>query len=70
RCRAVLQEIVQCFRRHGDDKICYGGDLGMLGAAEKSMLSDGVHPDPDGYRLMSRRYAELAWPRLAALAGD
>jgi len=68
RCRQVLREVVECFRKHGDRKIIYGGDLEMLGAPEENMLCDGVHPGPEGHRLMSRRYTDLVWPRLAALA--
>ena len=67
-CRKVLREVADCFQKHGDKKIIYGGDLEMLGEAEESLLYDAIHPDADGHRLMSRRYVEQVWPRLAALA--
>lgn len=69
RSREILAEVVDCFRRHGDRKIIYGGDLEMLGESEVELLYDGVHPNTEGHRLMSRRYVEQVWPRLAALGG-
>lgn len=68
RCRQALREVVECFQKHGDKKIIYGGDLEMLGEADENMLCDGVHPGPEGHRLMARRYTELVWPRLVELA--
>lgn len=65
--RSILREVVACFQRHGDQKILYGGDLEMLGAADEALLFDGVHPDAKGHPIMSRRFVEQVWPRLRAL---
>ncbi len=63
--RGILREVVDCFRRHGDSNILYGGDLAMLGEADEGLLlADAVHPGEAGHRLMSRRYVEQVWPRL------
>jgi lysophospholipase L1-like esterase len=67
-CRKALMEVVECFQKHGDRKIFYGGDLEHFGSDDESLLIDSVHPNAEGHRLMSRRYADLVWPRLRALA--
>jgi lysophospholipase L1-like esterase len=69
-CRKALVEVVDCFQRHGDRKIFYGGDLEHFGPEDESMFVDGVHPNAEGHRLMSRRYVEMVWPRLRGMAED
>jgi lysophospholipase L1-like esterase len=68
RCRQVLAEVVECFQRHGDRRIFYGGDLELFGEPDEALLIDGVHPGAEGHPLMSRRYVDTIWPRLKALA--
>ena len=69
-CRKALMEVVECFQKHGDRKIFYGGDLEHFGSDDESLFVDGVHPNGEGHRLMSRRYVGMVWPRLKALAED
>ena len=59
--RQALAELVEVFRARGDANIHYLDGLQLLGADDADHLPDGLHPDGDGYELMGRRFAELAF---------
>lgn len=60
--RTLVERVGAAFRDRGDERVhvVHGPDL--VGPDDAHLLGDGLHPDPDGYRLMARRIA----PRLAA----
>ncbi|WP_232729845.1 SGNH/GDSL hydrolase family protein [Paenibacillus phocaensis] len=54
--REEIRETVKMFRRRGDKRIYYGHGLDWFGESDKEHLSDGLHPDGEGYRLMGERF--------------
>ena len=65
--RDMLRETVEVLTRHGDENLIYINGLQIIGEADGHLLSDRLHPDPEGYKLMAKRYADLAMPRLQAM---
>ncbi|MDG4789136.1 SGNH/GDSL hydrolase family protein [Micromonospora sp. WMMD1102] len=63
---AAVREAVTCavttLQRYGDTRLHLVDGPSVLGPDDAHLLSDGLHPDADGYRLMAERLA----PRLAA----
>lgn len=56
--REEIRETVSLFRRRGDCRIYYGHGLDWFGESDQERLSDGLHPDAEGYRLMGERFKE------------
>ncbi|MDU4697527.1 MAG: SGNH/GDSL hydrolase family protein [Paenibacillus sp.] len=56
--REEIRETVEVFRRRGDSRIYHGHGLDWFGEADKARLSDGLHPDAEGYKLMGERFKE------------
>ncbi|MGG6310202.1 SGNH/GDSL hydrolase family protein [Paenibacillus macerans] len=54
--REEIRQTVELFRRRGDGRIYYGNGLDWFGEADKERLSDGLHPDAEGYRLLGERF--------------
>lgn len=61
--RTTLEELVGTLRKRGDNNIHYLDGSKMFGKedAEAGLLPDGLHPNGDGYELMGRRFADLAF---------
>lgn len=69
-CREIIQEVVQTFASHGERHLHYTDGhtiLGPMDAAAGCYMDDGVHPNGQGQRLMSRRWVEHVWPALQKL---
>ncbi len=39
----------------GDDQLTVIDGLALIGPEEASLLHDGLHPSPEGYRLLAQR---------------
>jgi hypothetical protein len=57
--RDALRQVVAVRRTHGDTMISYIDGLDLLGAADAGRFPDGLHPDPEGMRLMADRFDAL-----------
>lgn len=55
--RQQIQEIVEIFRRNGDDHLFYVNGLDILGEDYAGLLSDELHPNAEGYKLMGHNFA-------------
>jgi lysophospholipase L1-like esterase len=55
--RAILADVVDVRRRRGDQALTYLDGRELLGEADAHLLPDGLHPNPEGYRLMGERFA-------------
>ena len=62
--RDMLRDAVQALTRHGDRNLHYIDGLSILGEAQSHLLTDGVHPGPEGYKHMAKRYAQVVMPLL------
>ncbi|MEH7275030.1 SGNH/GDSL hydrolase family protein [Neobacillus vireti] len=60
--REQVKEIVEIFRKNGDESIFYVNGLDILSAEHENLLPDGLHPDADGYKLMGRKFAAAFKP--------
>lgn len=60
--RAMLEESFEKFRAAGDRNIYYLNGLEILNVEEayQHLLSDLVHPNPDGYRYMAQKFIQKA----------
>jgi lysophospholipase L1-like esterase len=58
--RAELRRIVAERAEH-DSNLHYLDGLALFGPADAPGLPDGLHPGPDGYRLIGERFAALAF---------
>lgn len=56
--REEIRLTVELFQRRGDVHIYYGNGLDWFSEADKEFLSDGLHPNADGYELMGKRFAK------------
>ncbi|MNM90887.1 hypothetical protein D3C76_46240 [compost metagenome] len=56
--REEIRETVGLFQRRGDSRIYYGHGLNWFGASDQEWLSDGLHPNAEGYQLMGERFKE------------
>lgn len=65
--RDMLRETVELLAHHGDANLVYIDGLDIFGQADADLLSDGVHPTPEGYHRMAERFSEVAMPRLLAM---
>ncbi|MEI8238997.1 MAG: GDSL-type esterase/lipase family protein [Actinomycetota bacterium] len=61
RIREMLAAIVEQRRAAGDSTLSYLDGLTLFGAAEESMLHDRLHPSPEGYALIGRRFADVVF---------
>lgn len=57
--RAIVNSIVEDLQDEGDMHLGVVDGLTVLGSADASLLADGLHPDPGGYRLMAERLAPI-----------
>ena len=57
RPRRIPATAVRLLRAHGRDNIDILDGLEVLGHDAAGMLHDGLHPNPEGYRLMASRIA-------------
>jgi len=55
--RLQIQEIVEIFRRNGDDHLFYVNGLDILGEDYAGLLPDELHPNAEGYKLMGHNFA-------------
>jgi lysophospholipase L1-like esterase len=55
--RQLLADIVA---RRQDPNLSYLSGLELFGQADADLLPDGLHPNPEGYRLMGQRFTALA----------
>ena len=61
--RVILEDLVARLRDRGDIHIHYLNGLSLfdLPDADQGLMPDDLHPNGDGYELMGRRFAELAF---------
>ncbi|WP_051839441.1 GDSL-type esterase/lipase family protein [Streptomyces sp. NRRL F-5126] len=64
--RHIVHDTAAALRDAGEDDLHLVDGLEVLGPRDAGLLTDGLHPGPDGYRLMADRLA----PRLSAFAGQ
>jgi len=55
--RRQVQEIVEIFRRNGDDHLFYVNGLDIMGEEHAGLLPDELHPNAEGYKLMGHNFA-------------
>jgi len=60
--RTIVSDVVVGLQERGDDALTLIDGLEILGLDESDLLGDGLHPGPEGYRLMAERLR----PRLVA----
>ncbi|NIK54701.1 GDSL-type esterase/lipase family protein [Kribbella shirazensis] len=53
--RELVHTVGLDFRARGDDRVHVLDGLSLLGEHDADLLHDGLHPGPDGYRLMAAR---------------
>jgi hypothetical protein len=69
RIRTMLAGVVAARREAGDAALHYCDGLSLFGHADAEMLYDRLHPSPEGYALLGRRFAAAAFGEGGALAG-
>jgi hypothetical protein len=57
----VREELRALVEARGDARLHYLDGRELLGPGEGRLLRDGLHPSPEGYRLIGERFAELAF---------
>jgi lysophospholipase L1-like esterase len=63
--REEVHRVAETLRDRGDDRIFTIDGLDVFGPDDAHLLvADGLHPDPDGYRLIGSRMAEILAPYL------
>ncbi|KAA0966187.1 G-D-S-L family lipolytic protein [Sporosarcina sp. ANT_H38] len=55
--RQQVQEIVEIFRRNGDNHLFYINGLDILGEKHAGLLPDQLHPNAEGYKMMGHNFA-------------
>jgi lysophospholipase L1-like esterase len=60
--REQVKEIVDIFKKNGDEHIFYVNGLDILSAEHENLLPDGLHPDAEGYKLMGYNFADAFKP--------
>ena len=61
RIREVMTEIVTTRQDGGDKNLHLVDGLALFGPDDAGMLPDGLHPSPEGYRLIAERFHQLAF---------
>jgi hypothetical protein len=61
RVRELIVDVVAARRAAGDRALFLLDGLSLLGPADAARLTDGVHPDPAGNRLIADRFERLAF---------
>lgn len=56
--RKQVKEIVEIFKKNGDDLIFYVNGLDVLSEAHAGLLPDELHPNAEGYKMMGYNFAE------------
>lgn len=57
--RDAVREVVELLQERGDRHLHYRDGLTWLGPEEEALLADGLHPGPEGYELLGRRFRGL-----------
>lgn len=58
--RDAVREVVELLQERGDRHLHYRDGLNWLGPQDEALLADGLHPGPEGYELMGRRFRGLS----------
>lgn len=61
RIRDIISDTVQTRRRMGDVRLGYVNGLDLFGEADAGDLPDDLHPNPEGYRRLGERFAEMVF---------
>jgi len=70
RIRETLAAIVATRRAAGDEQLHYLDGLDVFGEADQHLLHDQLHPSPEGYALLGRRFEDRAFGPGGPLAAD
>ncbi|RED40578.1 SGNH/GDSL hydrolase family protein [Paenibacillus sp. VMFN-D1] len=57
--REAIHETVELLRERGDRQLYYQDGQNWLGPEDEAFLTDGLHPDAEGYELLGRRFRDL-----------
>ena len=68
RIRSIVADIVATRRAAGDHALHLLDGLALFGEADQALLYDHLHPSPEGYTLLGRRFAAAAFAPGAPLA--
>ncbi len=68
RIRTMIAEIVAARQEAGDANLHYLDGLTLFGEHDAHLLHDRLHPSPEGYALIGRRFAAAAFAPAAPLA--
>jgi lysophospholipase L1-like esterase len=68
RIRSIVGDIVAARRAAGDTALHLLDGLELFGEADQALLYDHLHPSPEGYALLGRRFAAAAFAPGAPLA--
>lgn len=66
--RKHMCHAMQVLTRLGDNNLIYVDGLSLLSALDTKYLSDGLHPDACGYRLIAQRFIDWVFPLVHAKA--
>jgi lysophospholipase L1-like esterase len=58
--REAVREVVELLQERGDRHLHYRDGLSWLGPEDEALLADGLHPGPEGYELLGRRFRGLS----------
>ncbi len=56
--RVEVEKAVDAFKENGDRNIHYVNGPDILKADHANLMPDGVHPNPEGYRIMGRNFLD------------
>lgn len=62
--RTMTAEAVKRLQETGDEQLMLFDGTELLGESETHLLTDGVHPGPEGYEMIGERVAASVLPRL------
>lgn len=65
--RAMTRDAVWRLQNAGDERIVLFEGTELLGEGEAHLLSDGLHPNAEGYELMGQRVGDVIVPRLLTM---
>ncbi|EKN65194.1 G-D-S-L family lipolytic protein [Neobacillus bataviensis LMG 21833] len=60
--RDEVEEVINIFRKNGDERIFYINGLDIFGAEHGYLLPDNLHPNAEGYKLMGQNFANAFKP--------